>query len=327
MHRRIAHTPLNAGRKPSVLLVDDHRQILDTVSALLSKDFDVVGTAGDGTQALDKARQLQPDVIVMDVEMPGMDGFQTVRTLNRSGLPATPVVFLSMHDADDIVGEAFRCGGKGYVLKQRVGRDLVSALDQALIGRSFVPSLGPLLSVDGMHAMLLYNSPESFADGLADLFDVALRRGDATCVIATRPVREGLGDRLRARGWNVNGSSGHKRYLAVDSTDALSGFMRNGLPEPDRLAEVVKELDEYRRVEGQGAAPRLTLAGRMAGLLAEEGNAQAAIEVESLWNRLTQHLPFLTICGYGSACFHDGVPDLWSSACSEHGALSHAKDV
>ena len=316
MHRRIAHTPLNAGRKPSVLLVDDHRQILDTVSVILSKDFDVVGTAGDGTQALDKARQLQPDVIVMDVEMPGMDGFQTVRTLNRSGIPATPVVFLSMHDADDIVGEAFRCGGKGYVLKQRVGRDLGARSTRR---SSVVRSCRRWVRYcrwTGMHAMLLYNSPESFADGLADLFDVALRRGDATCVIATRPVRQGLGDRLQARGRDVNGSSGHKRYLAVDSTDALSGFMRNGLPVPTGSRKWSKSSNQYRRVEGQGAAPRLTLAGRMAGLLAEEGNAQAAIEVESLWNRLTHHLPFFTICGYGSGCFHDGVPDLWSSTCS-----------
>ena len=103
--------------------------------------------------------------------------------------------------------------------------------------------------------------------------------------------------------------------------------MRNGLPDSGRLAEVVKELDEYRRVEGQGATPRLTLGGRMAGLLAEEGNAEAAIEVESLWNQLTHHLPFLTVCGYGSSCFHDEVPDLWSSACGEHQALSHAKDI
>ncbi len=255
-------------------------------------------------------------------------GFETLRTLTRSGLPPTPVVFLSMHDADDIVGEAFRCGGKGYVLKQRVGRDLVTALDQTLLGRSFMPSLGPLLSADeGGHAMQLYDSPESFVDGLADFFDVALRRGDATCVIATKPVRESLGDRLKARGWDVNGSSGHKRYLAVDSADALSRFMRNGLPDPDRLADVIKELDEYRRVEGNGTTPRLTLGGSMAPLLAEDGNAAAVIALESLWNQLTHHLPFLTVCGYASSCFHDGVPDLWSGACGEHQALSHARNA
>ena len=91
---------------------------------MLSDDFDVVGVATDGTKALDKAGQVHPDVIVLDVEMPGLNGFQTFRALEQGGFSATPVVFLSMHDADEIVSEAFRCGGRGYVLKQRVGRDL-----------------------------------------------------------------------------------------------------------------------------------------------------------------------------------------------------------
>ena len=81
---RMAHTPLfKAGRKPRVLLVDDHRRFLDTVSAMLSPDFDVVGVATDGTQAVDSAARLNPDVIVMDVQMPGLDGFQTLRAIKN----------------------------------------------------------------------------------------------------------------------------------------------------------------------------------------------------------------------------------------------------
>ena len=326
--RRMPHPPPNAGRKPRVLLVDDHRQVLHALSALLSGDFDVVGAATDGTEAIDKAGRVNPDVIVMDIEMPRLNGFQTIRALKRGGLPAIPVVFLSMHDGDDVVSEAFRCGGCGYVMKHRVGRDLMNALDQALLGRSFVPSLGPLLSADGgSHAMQLYDDAESFVDGLATSFDLALRRGDATCVIATTLVRERLRDRLRARGWDVGGSPGHKRYLAIDAADALNRFMRNGLPDPDRLAEVARELDEYRRAESEGATSRLTVFGNMVVSLSAAGNAPAVIALESLWNRLTHHLPFLTVCGYASCCFHAGVPGLWSSVCTEHKALSHAEDL
>ena len=309
--------------------MDDHRQVLDAVSALLSDDFDVVGVATDGTQALETARQVHPDVIVLDVDMPGLDGFQTLRALERDGLPTTPVVFLTMHEADDVVREAFRLGGRGYVLKRHVGRDLVNALDQALLGRVFVPSLSSMLRLanGGMHAMQLHDGVEPFLDGLADFFDLALRRGDATCVIATRRVREGVADRLRARGWDVGGSSGHKRYLAIDAADALNRFMRNGLPDRDRLAGIAEELDQYRRAVSEGAASRLTVFGNMVTSLSAAGNARAVIELESLWNSLTHDLPFLTLCGYASSCFHDGVPDLWSGACAEHGALSHANDV
>ena len=102
--------------KPKVLLVDDHRGILDRVSAMLVNDFDVVGMATDGKQALDVASQVAHDVIVLDINMPGLDGFQTKRALEHAGLRA-PVVFLSAFDADDCVSEAFRCGGRGYVLQ------------------------------------------------------------------------------------------------------------------------------------------------------------------------------------------------------------------
>jgi len=61
--------------------------------------------------------------------------------------------------------------------------------------------------------------------------------------------------------------------------------------------------------------------------LSEAGNATAVIALETLWNTLTHDLPFLTLCGYETSCFHDGVPDLWPLACAEHRALTHASDV
>ena len=82
-------------------------------------------------------------MIVLDINMPGLDGFQTKRALEQAGSRA-PVVFLSALDADDYVSEAFRCGGRGYVLKAHLARDLASALDQVLLGRMFVPSLTSL---------------------------------------------------------------------------------------------------------------------------------------------------------------------------------------
>ena len=261
----------NAGAKPRVLLVDDHRHILDVVAATLADDFDVAAVATSGSQAVDTALAVDPDVIVLDVSMPGIDGFQTFRALENAG-SRTPVVFLSMYDADVYVSEAFRCGGRGFVLKSHIERDLASALNQALLGRLFVPSLTSLyrLADGGGHAMQVHGDVESLLDGLAGFFDLALRLGDATCVISTEQVREGLGDRLRARGWNVGGSAGHKRYLAVDSAAAVNRFMRDGLPDASILAEIVAELDQYRssrrrttvvpphdiRQHGHGADPR-----------------------------------------------------------------------
>lgn len=319
----------NAGRRPRVLLVDDHRRVLDSVSAMLADDFDVVGVATDGRQAVETAQRVDPDVIVLDVDMPGLDGFHTLRALEQAGLSNTPAVFLSLHETDDIIDAAFRCGGRGYVVKSRVGRDLASALDQALSGGVFVPSLTSLfrLADGGVHAMQLHRGLESLLDGVASFFDLALRRGDATCVVASEPVRKGLSVRLRARGWHVDGTSGHKRILVTDAADTLSRFMRNGLPDRDRLAEIAAELDQYRVAVAEGPTSRLTIFGNMVMALTADGNAPAAVALESQWNTLTHGLPFITLCGYATSCFHDGVPTLRSEACAEHSVLSHANDV
>jgi CheY-like chemotaxis protein len=294
----------------------------------LSDDFEVVGVATDGTKAVEIARHVQPDAIVLDVEMPGLDGFQTLRALDRDGA-TPPAVFLSMHTSDAIVSEAFRSGARGYVLKTRVGRDLVNALEQALLGRYFVPSLRllPHVAEGGGHAMQVQSSVESSVDEVAAFFDQALQRGDATCVVATPMLRERLANRLSGFGWDVSGSPEDKRYLAIDAAEALGRVMRNGLPDRDRVAEVVAELEQYRRETSDEKSSRLTFYGIAAGLLCAEGNPPAAIALERIWNDLTRGLPFLTLCGYNASCFHDGVPDFWSDTSAEHSVLSHAKDV
>ena len=314
--------------RPRVLLVDDHRGVLEHLTRLLSDDFDVAGLATDGLQALEASRQLAPDAIVLDINMPGLNGFQTLRALERAGSRA-PAVFLSMHDAEDIIAEAFRSGGCGYVLKGHAARDLAPALDHALAGRTFVPSLVSLLRLGkrGGHAMQLHDSAEPLADSLAAFFDLALRQGDATCVIAPVEIREALAARLRARGWDVDAPSGHKRYLAIDAAEALNRFMRNGRPDQDRLAEIAAELDQYRRNAAAAPASRLTIFGNMAALLSAGGNHRAAIELENTWDRLTRELPFLTVCGYSTSCFHDGVADLYSRACAEHRAVGHSSEL
>jgi DNA-binding NarL/FixJ family response regulator len=315
----------NGGAKPRVLLVDDHHHVLDAVAASLAEEFDVAAVATDGVQALEAAFRVNPDVIVLDVSMPGMDGFQTFRALQNAG-SQTPVVFLSMYDADVYVSEAFRCGGKGFVLKSHIERDLGSALDQALLGRLFVPSLTSLyrLAEGGGHAMQVHDNEESFLDGLSTVFDLALRLGDATCVISTEQVRDGLARRLRARGWNVGGTAGHKRYLAVDSTDAVNRLMRNGVPDARILAEIAAELEQYRQAVAERSTSRLTVFGNMVMLLIEDGNVKGAIALENLWNTVTEGLPFLTLCGYASSCFHGDAPDLASGARAQHFALGHS---
>lgn len=299
------------------------------MSAMLAHEgFDVVGVATDGVEALEKARQLDPDVIVLDVEMPRLDGLQTLRALalRQEGSPPTPTVFVSMHDADDVVDAAFQCGGRGYVAKLHAARDLAIALDHVLLGGVFVPTLTSLfrLAEGGGHAMQLHRGLDPFLDDVGLFLDLALRRGDVACVIATEPVRHALAARLRKRGWEAGGAAGHERLLVVDADEALNRLMRNGRPDADRLAEIAAELDGYRAAVAQGPARRLTIFGNMVVSLAANGDSETAVAVENLWDRATRDLPFFTLCGYPASCFHEGASTLWADACAAHGFLSHA---
>jgi DNA-binding NarL/FixJ family response regulator len=318
-------TRRGAVAKPRVLLVDDHPGVIEKVAALLADQFDVAGVATDPRRAVDAAKQAGPDVIVLDINMPGLNGFQTKRELDSAGSKA-PIVFLSAEEDDDLAIAAFRCGGRGFVRKSTLWRDLATALDQVLAGRWFVPSLTSLIELDQAqgHAMHLYGDHEKFVDGLADFFGRALSRGDATCVMATEDVRDGVRGRLREAGWDVGGPSGHTRCLMIDATDAINRFMRNGLPDALVLAEIAAELDAYRRAVSEDKKSRLTLFGNMASSLIANDNLTAAITLETVWGRLTDRLPFFTVCGYPASCLQENDRESWSQTYVPHTAVSHA---
>ena len=225
--------------KPKVLLVDDHRGMLDRVSALLAGDFDIAAVATDGSQAVDVASRVGPDVIVLDVNMPGLDGFDTKRALDQAGSASA-----------GRVPEHGRCRRPHRrsvpVRRTRLCHQVtrrarpVGRARPGSHGRVFVPSLTSLFALTdgGGHAMQLHRGLERFLDGLAAFCGHSLRRGDAMCVNATADVREGLEHRLRAAGWAVGGPSRHRRYRAFDAGAALSRIMRDGVPDPAVLAEI-----------------------------------------------------------------------------------------
>ncbi len=110
-----------------VLVVDDHEVVRRGVRSLLESPYDVCGEAVDGLDAIEKARQLTPDVIVMDVSMPRLNGLEATRRL-RSLLPECEILILSQHEAPEMARQALKAGARGYVVKTSMARDLISAL-------------------------------------------------------------------------------------------------------------------------------------------------------------------------------------------------------
>jgi hypothetical protein len=260
--------------------------------------------------------------------MPGRDGFQTAQDLVQIGTRAR-IVFLTMHESDDYVAEAFRSGGRGYVLKTRLHLDLANALQRVLAGQLFLPSLGSLLAIDENitgHAVLFRDDDRGFVDAVSGLLSTSLRRGDVVAVASTQRIRAGIAERLRADGWNLGESGEFGHYRALDAATALSSFMRNGHPDADRMRELIVELERDRVMKPRGAESRLIFVGDLAGLLVAEGNMQGALEIEHIWNSLTGTLPFLTICSYPMSPFERSDGQVFPRLCAEHFAIAHAPD-
>jgi DNA-binding NarL/FixJ family response regulator len=120
-----------------VLVADPHQVILDTETAILAAEFDVVGTARNGLAVIQTAADLDPDVITLDVTMPEMNGLEVARRLRAQGSRAR-IVFLTVHEDLDLVDEALKSGALGYVVKAAMASELPRAIYAALDGRQFI---------------------------------------------------------------------------------------------------------------------------------------------------------------------------------------------
>ena len=138
---------------PRVLLADDHELVLGAFEKLLSSECEIVGRVSDGRALLGAAEKLRPDVIVLDIGMPLLNGLEAGRQVKQS-LPNTKLVFVTMHEDADVAAEAFRGGASAYLLKRSAPSELMTAIREVVQGRSYVTPLvteglvGLLMKVD-----------------------------------------------------------------------------------------------------------------------------------------------------------------------------------
>jgi CheY-like chemotaxis protein len=126
---------LMTGRR--VVIADDFGPMLSEVARLLQGSFEIVGTATDGHSALDTTMALNPDLVVLDVSMPGMSGIEVAKELKKRQNSAK-IVFLTVHKDSNILATCLAVGGRGYVDKVLLDKDLIPAMNEALAGRIYV---------------------------------------------------------------------------------------------------------------------------------------------------------------------------------------------
>lgn len=125
---------------PRVLLADDHRLVVEAFKQLLEPEYCVVGTVTDGRTLLAVAPKLNPDVILLDISMPLLNGLDAGRRLKQM-MPAVKLIYLTVNEDPDLAAEAFRLGASGYVVKSAVASELFQAIPEVLKGRPYVSPL------------------------------------------------------------------------------------------------------------------------------------------------------------------------------------------
>ena len=123
--------------RPTLLLADDHHVLLDGVRKLLETDYELVGSAADGGTLVAAASRLQPDLIVLDIGMPVLNGIEAARQIRKHS-PNTKIVFLTQQSDKAYVQEAFRAGASAYLLKQSAAAELLAALRQVFQGKTYI---------------------------------------------------------------------------------------------------------------------------------------------------------------------------------------------
>lgn len=130
--------------RPRLLLADDHRLVLEGLQRLLEPEFEVVGAVEDGRALVAAARQLNPDVVLLDVSMPLLNGIDAAHRL-RKNCPSCKLIFVTMHDVRAYLRAAFQAGASGYVLKRSAFRELITAIREVLQGGKYI---SPEINVD-----------------------------------------------------------------------------------------------------------------------------------------------------------------------------------
>jgi DNA-binding response OmpR family regulator len=314
--------------------VDDHDAWRRFVSSTLREQpgFLVIGEVWDGLEAVRKAQELHPDLIVLDIGLPTLNGIQAARRI-RQHAPKAKILFVSENRSYDIVEEALRTGEGGYVVKSDAGSELLPAVKAVLQGRQFMsasltghasntPKDDHAATITHCHEVAFYADDDSVVDGYARFIESALKSGNAVIVVVTEAHRTRLFPRLEADGVNVPAAVEQGSYIPLDAADALSRLTVNDMPDPVRCAKVIGDLIMGAGKGVKGQHGRVAVCGEISSILLSGGKAEGAIKLEHLWDEITRGYDVQTLCGYLSSAFPNKENNpIFEGICAEHSAV------
>ena len=310
-----------------LVVADDHPGMLAAATAVLQTRFDVVAAVTSGRAAVDAALQLDPDVVVLDVAMPVLNGLQAASLLRGAGSRAK-IVVLSSYGDDDTVLAAIRSGAAAFVAKPRMVVDLIAAVDHVLAGRRFLPSYRLARACwDGghHHDLQLYETDAHLIAVIGDVFAGAISAGDSVVAIVSAAHAAALGDHLRSGAVDGAALRHAGRFQVLDSHEALESILRDGVPDAALFARVLDPVLETALAAATIVPPHVTMYGEIAPILCAGDDFEAMDRLEDIAAEYAASRGLALLCGYSMACVRRAGPDILQKVCAHHSVVAPAE--
>jgi DNA-binding NarL/FixJ family response regulator len=313
-----------------VLIVDDYEDWRRTVRQLLQErpELQVICEVSDGLAAVHKADELKPDLILLDIGLPKLNGIEAARQIRQLS-PSAKIIFLSQDNSLDPDELVLSTGAQGYVYKADVRSDLLPAIEAVLRGKQFVSSSLKGYKVDipaakapYHHELLIFSDDAVLLDGFTRFIAAALRADNAAIALVTKPHQESLRQRLKAESVDIDGAIQQGTFILVDVAETLSTVMVGDLLDPVRVFEGFSRLLETASKAAKAEHPRVAICCQCKGSLWGDGKTDAAIQLEQCCNELAKTHEVDLLCAYPASGFHGGQDDLiLQSIYAEHSGV------
>lgn len=319
-------------RAVRVLVVEDHEPFRRHFCFTLGQrsGFLIIGEASDGLEAIQKAKELQPDLILLDVGLPKINGLEAAAEIRRLA-PFAKILFISQAFSFDLVEAALRLGASGYVHKSRVQSDLLPAIESVLRGQYFVSGVARGAFGDATfnkgairHEAKFCSDEAVCIQSFADFADSTLNAGKAAIVIATESHGSAVLQALSTRKWDVDSAIRRGILRPLDVTEKLSASMLNETLDTALFFDIAGDLIEEAAKAAEGRhAPRVGVCRECPPDLLENGDVGQVLRLEQRWGLVAHTSVLDLLCVYSTENLgnHENI---FESIRAEHSAIYSA---
>jgi DNA-binding NarL/FixJ family response regulator len=264
-----------------------------------SQQYEVLGEAADGMEAIQRAKDLQPDLILLDIGLPKLNGMAAAQEI-RQVAPLAKLLFVTMESSREVIKQAFRVGAHGYLHKMRFQLDLMSAIEGVLAGSRFLNgdlAIGNAIA-HRKHEVHFYSDENLILQRAARLIGASLKMDGVAVALTTPAHREDLAERLAAQSVDVSSAMRKGTYVCVDAMEAISTITSNGVPDSAEFFALLNEaLQPAAKATGQDT-PHVVVFGECCGLLHAAGHHDVCVDIEKAGNDMTRGPRTHVMCAY-----------------------------